>query len=57
MSDKRPDPSTAERALNEARIRQSQRQLIESPKEIGGRLGLEPARFGDWENKGIAYDF
>jgi hypothetical protein len=27
------------------------------PKEIGGRAGLEPTRYGDWEKKGIATDF
>lgn len=26
-------------------------------KEIGGRDGPEPTRYGDWEKKGIAYDF
>ena len=26
-------------------------------KEIGGRDGPDPARYGDWENKGIASDF
>lgn len=26
-------------------------------KEIGGRKGLEPTRFGDWEVKGIVSDF
>jgi hypothetical protein len=25
--------------------------------EVGGRKGLDPTRFGDWENKGIAVDF
>jgi hypothetical protein len=29
----------------------------ELPKEINGRKGPEPTRFGDWENKGIASDF
>lgn len=29
----------------------------ESPKEIGGRAGPEPTRYGDWENKGICSDF
>lgn len=29
----------------------------ESKKEIGGRGGLEPTRYGDWEIKGIASDF
>ena len=27
------------------------------PKELGGRKGLEPTRFGDWEKDGIASDF
>ena len=27
------------------------------PKEIGGPKGLEPTRYGDWERKGICYDF
>ena len=26
-------------------------------KEIGGVKGLEPTRYGDWEKKGICYDF
>ena len=26
-------------------------------KEIGGPKGLEPTRYGDWERKGICYDF
>jgi len=26
-------------------------------KEIGGPEGLEPTRYGDWERKGICYDF
>lgn len=25
--------------------------------EMGGRNGLDPVRYGDWENKGIAVDF
>ena len=27
------------------------------PKELGGRKGPEPVRYGDWEKKGIAVDF
>ena len=27
------------------------------PKEINGPKGLEPTRYGDWERKGICYDF
>ena len=26
-------------------------------KELGGREGPDPVRYGDWENKGIASDF
>ena len=29
----------------------------EAPKEIGGREGLEPTRYGDWEHGGIISDF
>lgn len=27
------------------------------PKEIGGRKGPEPTRYGDWEVNGIVSDF
>ena len=27
------------------------------PKEIDVPKGLEPTRYGDWERKGICYDF
>tara|TARA_B100000242_G_scaffold249005_1_gene190191 strand:+ start:18 stop:143 length:126 start_codon:yes stop_codon:yes gene_type:complete len=26
-------------------------------KELGGPKGLDPTRYGDWERKGICYDF
>ena len=26
-------------------------------QEKGGPKGLEPTRYGDWENKGICWDF
>ncbi|MDA5192403.1 DUF1674 domain-containing protein [Govanella unica] len=29
----------------------------EAPKEIGGRKGPEPTRYGDWERNGITSDF
>jgi hypothetical protein len=48
----------AARALAEAKARRERAQSdAESPKEIGGRNGPDPARFGDWEVKGIASDF
>lgn len=27
------------------------------PREIGGREGLEPTRYGDWEKNGRCIDF
>lgn len=32
-------------------------QAIPPAEESGGRDGLEPTRYGDWEKKGIAVDF
>lgn len=52
-------PPAARRALAEAAER---RRAIDAataamPRELGGRKGLEPGRYGDWEVKGIASDF
>jgi hypothetical protein len=54
----RPDlPPAAQRALAEAEERRKQAQALDLPKELGGRKGPEPVRYGDWEKKGIAIDF
>jgi hypothetical protein len=46
------------RALAEAGERRAQRYGAKpAPKEVGGRGGLDPTRYGDWEIKGIACDF
>lgn len=47
----------AERALAEAAERREVEQAAARAKEIGGRDGLEPTRYGDWEKKGIVSDF
>lgn len=47
----------AARALAEAEARRSECAESEAPREIGGRDGPEPTRFGDWEKKGLATDF
>ena len=49
----------AQRALAEAEERRRQRSAGEKAgaTEVGGRKGPDPARFGDWENGGIATDF
>ena len=58
MSDDRTDlPPAAQRALAEAEERRKKAKAQELPKELGGRDGPDPARYGDWEKKGIAIDF
>ena len=49
----------AERALAEAAARRAEyeQRVAGMPKELGGRKGEEPVRYGDWEVKGIATDF
>jgi len=57
MSDQDDLPEAAKRALAEAEERRKKAQQLELPKELGGREGPEPVRYGDWEQKGIAVDF
>lgn len=60
MSDDRTDlPPAAQRALAEAeeRRRKAEAEAKSRPTELGGRDGPDPARYGDWEKKGIAIDF
>lgn len=49
----------AHRALAEAKARREHYRQQEAavPKEIGGRGGKEPGRYGDWEVKGLTSDF
>lgn len=49
----------AERALAEAETRREAYKRAEAalPKEIGGRGGNDPNRYGDWEVKGLTSDF
>lgn len=50
-------PEAAKRALAEADARRKAAKDLDLQKELGGRDGPEPVRFGDWEKKGIAIDF
>lgn len=50
-------PPAARRALEEADERRKIAKKDESPLELGGREGPDPARYGDWERDGIAVDF
>ncbi|MDN5248508.1 DUF1674 domain-containing protein [Bartonella sp. TP] len=49
----------AKRALAEAAARRkiAEQNLANLPKELGGRDGPDPVRYGDWELKGRTIDF
>jgi hypothetical protein len=57
----KPLSPAAQRALAEAQARRAKIDAhaaeVARDKEINGRGGLEPARYNDWEVKGIASDF
>ncbi len=58
MTDQNDLPPAAQRALAEAEERrQKAKDVAALPKELGGRDGPEPVRYGDWEKKGLAIDF
>ena len=47
VDDSKPDSDTDQASVDNA----------ERPKEIGGRGGLDPTRYGDWEKAGRCIDF
>ncbi len=49
-------PEAARRALEEADARKRAEAALPED-ETGGPKTIEPTRYGDWERKGIAYDF
>ena len=55
----KPLTPAAERALREAAARRAEidAETARRPDEKGGRGGLDPARYGDWEIKGLTSDF
>jgi len=54
-----PLPPAAQRALAEAAARRAEREgkATDQSKEVGGRDGPDPTRYGDWEVNGLASDF
>ncbi len=61
-ADKRELSPEARRALAEAEERRKLAQNgtvsgADGPREVGGRKGPEPTRYGDWEKGGIVSDF
>ncbi len=57
--DKTTDQAAGETATDQAtdQVAQNDTPAKDMPKEIGGRGGLEPTRYGDWEKDGIISDF
>lgn len=55
----KPLSPAAQRALAEAeaRRREAGSQTSAPARELGGRDGPDPARYGDWEKGGIISDF
>jgi hypothetical protein len=55
----KPLSPAARRALAEAEARRDaiDQKAAEGKGEKGGRGGLDPARYGDWEIKGLTADF
>jgi hypothetical protein len=58
-SAQRPLSPAAQRALAEAGARRKaiDEKAAAAKGEKGGRGGLDPARYGDWEIKGLTADF
>jgi hypothetical protein len=61
---RRPLPDAAVRALAEAAARRAEGarargepEKSQTVNEAGGRGGLDPTRYGDWEVNGLASDF
>jgi len=63
MNDKAQTPKGAEKAAPEAASEApagnapSGGESGDRPKEIGGRKGPDPVRYGDWEKNGRCIDF
>lgn len=56
---KRKLSPAAEHALAEAAARRAanEAKAADRPKEVPGREGPEPTRYGDWEKDGLTSDF
>ncbi|HEY8538561.1 MAG TPA: DUF1674 domain-containing protein [Steroidobacteraceae bacterium] len=53
-----PSDKDAQVSHKDAESREpARREQIKLPREIGGRDGPEPTRFGDWEKNGRCIDF
>lgn len=58
MTTEKPTPENKENAQSEEKTGKSTPESPKEPiKEYGGRGGLEPTRYGDWEKDGRCTDF
>jgi hypothetical protein len=57
MSGQRPPHLTPPAHLSKSPPLPQPQPGREGEPEAGGPKGHEPTRYGDWENKGIAWDF
>ena len=58
--ERHPPTTAAQRALAEAAARRAERDhkpASAEPRELNGRGGLDPTRYGDWEINGLTSDF
>lgn len=47
----------SETAVEDKKVDKSAERTEVNSKEIGGPIGPEPTRYGDWEKKGRCIDF
>jgi hypothetical protein len=58
MTDKTPkEPAASDASEAESSPDNTASDAAERPREIGGRGGLDPTRYGDWEKAGRCIDF
>ncbi len=56
MTDRKTQTSTSQSG-SEADATTGKDTGTDKPKEVGGRKGPEPTRYGDWEKNGLISDF
>lgn len=57
MPDNTPEAALDKSKISEAESKPATATDNSSKKEIGGPKGLEPTRYGDWEQNGRCTDF
>ena len=55
--EKAENVDSAERSSDDTSVDDTVSEGNDRPREIGGRGGLDPTRYGDWEKNGRCIDF